>query len=227
MAKLVLSNDGAVVTQCFLDHERVTIGRAANNRVIVDDPSVGDAHATISAVGNDYILEDLRDGPGIAVNGTPTPRRILQHNDVIELGAFHLRYVDTRASSEIDLERTMIIPGLKLSPDRMIDRGETTQDLHIPSARASKTHVPSGRVRWRKGSRAGETRLLDRVVATFGTPGQGVVVVTRRPQGYYVTHVEGHSYPKVNGQSIGREPRHLHSGDVIEVAGEALEFEQP
>ena len=34
-------------------------------------------------------------------------------------------------------------------------------------------------------------------------------------------------YPKVNGQSIGREPRHLHSGDVIEVAGEALEFEQP
>jgi len=49
-------------------------------------------------------------------------------------------------------------------------------------------------------------------------------VVTRRPKGYYATHVEGDSLPRVNGESIGKEPRHLHNGDRIEIAGVELEF---
>ena len=227
MAKLVLSSGGAVVDQCFLDDGRVTIGRGAGNRIVVDDPSVADMFAVISVVGHDYILELVDARQSVAVNGTPTKRRILQHNDVVELGAFHLRYVDTKASSEIDLERTMIISGLALDPDRPIvpDAGDATQDLHIPSNRETKTRFPSGRVRWVRGPRYGETKLLDRVVATFGTPGKAVAVVTRRPKGYYVTYVEGDAFPRVNGESIGREPRHLHTGDVISVADEDLEFE--
>lgn len=224
MAKLVLSSGGTVVDQCFLDDASVTIGRAPGNRIVVDDPSIGETHAVILAVGHDYILEGAQGGL-LPVNGTPSQRRILQHGDVIDLGAYHLRYVDTKASSEIDLERTMLIPGLKLDPDRPFDSGEITQDLHIPSARANKARFPSGRIRWRNGARQGETRTLDRVVVTFGESGRAVAVVTRRPQGYYVTHVEGNTFPRVNGESIGREPRHLHTGDVIEVADEVLEFE--
>ncbi len=223
MAKLVLSNEGTVVDQCFLDRDRVTIGRAAGNRIVVDDPAVGDEHAAISAVGNDYILEDLRGGTGLPVNGSVTPRRILQHNDVVALGAFSLRYVDTKAS-EIDLDRTMLIPGLKLNPDKVID-GEITQDLHIPSTREAKARFPTGRVRYRTGAREGETKALDRVIATFGAPERCVAVLTRRPKGYYVTYVEGDAFPRVNGETLGREPRHLHAGDVIEVGGEELVFE--
>ena len=228
MAKLVLSNNGAVVDQCFLDEAGVSIGRAADNRIVVDDPAVSAAHATISAVGHDYILEDVAGAP-IAVNGTPTRRRILQHGDVIELGAFHLRYVDTKASSEIDLERTMLIPGLALRADvkPAHDAGETTQDLHIPSARATKVRFPTARVRWTAGARAGVTQALDRVIATFGNATEGLAVVTRRPHGYYLTYVEGRAPPRVNGDSIGKEPRHLQSGDVISVAGEDMEFLSP
>ena len=228
MAKLVLSQSGAVVDQCFLEDTRVTIGRGSGNRIVVDDPAVSDTHAAISAVGHDYILEDMGGTP-LEVNGTPTRRRILQHGDVIELGAYHLRYVDTKASSEIDLERTMLIPGLALRPDTKpaLDAGETTQDLHIPSARPTKSRFPTARVKWLAGSHAGETHALDRVIATFGNAQDGLAVVTRRPHGYYVTYVEGSDYPRVNGESIGREPRHLQNGDVISVAGEELGFATP
>jgi pSer/pThr/pTyr-binding forkhead associated (FHA) protein len=222
MAKLVLSHQETVVDQCFLDDARITIGRARGNRIAVDDPSVADTQASISAVGHDYILEDLR-GTGVVVNGTRTRRRILQHADVIELGAFNLRYVDTKASSEIDLDRTMLIPSLAggagASPG--LDK---TQDLLIPSSRASKARLPSGRVRFMNGDRRGQTQALTRVVATFGEPPRGVVVVTRRPKGFYVTYVEGDAQPRVNGESIGREPRHLHDGDLIEIAGLELAF---
>ena len=228
MAKLVLSQSGAVVDQCFLDDARVTIGRASGNRIVVDDPAVSDTHAAISAVGHDYILEDMSGAP-LAVNGTPTRRRILQHGDVIEIGLYHLRYVDTKASSEIDLERTMLIPGLALRPDvkPAQDSGEVTQDLHIPSARPTKARFPTARVKWRAGTHTGETRALDRVIATFGNAVDGLAVITRRPHGYYVTYVEGRDHPRVNGESIGTQSRHLQNGDVIGVADEELEFSTP
>jgi hypothetical protein len=227
MAKLVLSQNGALVDQCFLEDARVTIGRAAGNRIVVDDPSISDTHAAISAVGHDYILEDMGGAP-LAVNGTPMRRRILQHGDVVELGAYHLRYIDTKASSEIDLERTMLIPGLALRPDaKPHDSGEITQDLHIPSARPTKARYPTARVKWAAGSRAGEAQALDRVITMFGNAEDGLAVITRRPHGFYVTYVEGSSYPRVNGESIGKEPRHLVNGDIIGVAGDELEFSSP
>ncbi len=222
MAKVVLSNDGALVTQRFLDEAPVSIGRAPTCDLVVDDPRVDDAHASISVVGNDYILEGRGTGAGVSVNGTLVARRILQHGDVVDLGAFSLKYIDTKASSEIDLERTMLIPGL----GRVVSGEESTQDLHIPSSRVSRTRFPEARVEWLAGPRRGAVHVLDRVIATFGTPGTGVAVITRRPHGFFVTYVEGTDSPRVNGLSIGREPRALASGDTIEVAGERVRFTQ-
>ena len=74
------------------------------------------------------------------------------------------------------------------------------------------------------GSRAGSVIELDRVVATFGKSGNQLAVVTRRPHGYFITHVEGRRFPRVNRRSVGKEARMLHNGDVIEVADEKLEF---
>jgi pSer/pThr/pTyr-binding forkhead associated (FHA) protein len=223
MPKLILSRGETIVDQCWIEDTRITIGRAKGNRISVEDPAVGDSHASISAVGHDYILEDLR-GMALTVNGTPTRRRILQHNDVVALGAFNLRYVDSKSSSEIDLERTMLIPGLKLFPDKRPQDLDVTQNLHVPSSRAAAASFPSGRVKFLNGVLAGKTKVLDRVIATFGEPGRGVVVLTRRPKGYYATHVEGDALPRVNGESIGKEPRHLHSGDRVEIAGVEFEF---
>jgi pSer/pThr/pTyr-binding forkhead associated (FHA) protein len=190
MAKLVVSRDGAVVDQRFLERVRLTVGRDPASGLVIDDPAVRDLHAAIVAVGNDYILEDLAGDGGVDVNGTPMQRRILQHGDVVALGAFHVRFVDARGASEIDLERTM----------------------------------PHGRVRYLGGARDGEVRELDRVVATFGTRGAQVAVVTRRPQGFFLTHVAGGDHPRVNGESIGPSPRLLRTGDVIEVGGDKLAF---
>lgn len=224
MAKLVLSTDGAVVHQRFLDAERVTIGRDAGNAIVVDDPAVALLALAIVAVGNDYILDDLGGAGDVMVNGAPAHRRILQHGDVIELGAHHLRYLDAKASSEIDLERTMMFEGLKQETDAPpVDRLHT--GVHVPSARVSKAHFPDGRIRWLHGARKGETRDLDRVIATIGKPGTQQAVLTRRPHGYFLAHVEGRATARVNGRAIGKEPQVLRHGDIIEVGGERVVFE--
>ena len=75
------------------------------------------------------------------------------------------------------------------------------------------------------GNGAGNVITLDRVVADLRqTAASALAVVTRRPHGYFITHVEGRRHPRVNHRSIGKEARVLRHGDVIEVANEKLEF---
>lgn len=216
MAKLVVSREGAVVDQRFLERERVTVGRDPASSLVVDDPAVRGLHAAIVAVGNDYILEDLVGEEGIDVNGTRTQRRILQHGDVLTFGAYHLRFVDAKVASEIDLERTMLIGGLRP------EAADTPppQDAPAPSTRSGKLRVAPGRVHVMGGG----VRALDRVVATFGVRSESQVAIMRRPQGYFVAHVTGGTRARVNGEALGDAPRALRTGDVIEVAGEVLTF---
>jgi hypothetical protein len=221
MAKLVLSRDGAIVFQCFVGEERISIGRDTANQIVVDDPAVSREHAAVLPVGNDHILEDLGSSNGTQVNGVRVARRILQHGDVIELGAFGLRYLGTRTAAEIDLDRTMLVEGLGDRRDEF--RAQATQ-FSVPRTRAQRTSFPRGRALVTAGRRAGISLALDRVVAMFGRPGAGLAVLARRPQGYFLSHAEGRRPPRVNGEALGREARLLRHGDVVEVADERFEF---
>jgi hypothetical protein len=220
MAKLVLSADGSIVYQCFVDKDRVNVGRASHNQVVIDDPAVSQQHAVIIPVGNDHILQTLQSGNDTIVNGSRVVRHILQHGDAIQFGAFYLRYLNPKAADS-DLDRTMLIAGLR---GRKPDLGVLAQQVRVPSARLASIHFPKGMVRMMAGSRAGEMITLDRVVATFGRHGKSLAVVTRRPQGYFLTHVEGAQYPRVNRKLIGAKPHPLRNRDVIDVADESLEF---
>lgn len=223
MAKLVLSNAGAVVHQCFVEKERVSVGREPGNVIVVNDPMVSREHAAITAVGNDHILEDLGSANGTYVNGTRLTRRILQHGDVIELGAFHLRYVNPKVAADVDLERTMLIEGVA-GANAQRDAPAILGNVPMPVAGAARTNFPKGRVWMGAGARAGEVIELDRVVAMFGRPDAGSAVIVRRPLGYYVAHVEGRRAPRVNGKSIGEAWCLLRHGDIVEIGDERLEF---
>jgi len=224
MAKLVLSSGGSILYQCFVDKERLNVGRASHNHVVIDDPAVSEQHAVIISVGNDHILQNLQSVNATLLNGSRVVRQILQHGDVMQFGTFYLRYLNPKIADS-DLDRTVLIKGLQKRVEAaQIQSGPPAQQVRVPSARLTNIRFPKGRVRVITGSRAGVTITLDRVVATFGKSGKGLAVVARRPQGYFITHVEGRRHPRVNRQSIGAEPHPLRDGDMIDVADESLQF---
>lgn len=223
MAKLVLSLNGTVLDQRFIDQASISIGRGANNDIVINDPKLSREHARIVTVGEDQIVEDLASSNGTRVNGNPLLRQILQHRDVIELGNHRLLYLSSRVAADVELDRTLLIKALP----RHGAAAEGAPVAATPALRAARIKLPEGSVRVLASSGvrpAGEKIDLDRVVATFGTPGEQLVVITRRPPGFFLTHVEGPDYPRVNQQSIGTAPRALRDGDLIEGAGYRLEF---
>ena len=83
---------------------------------------------------------------------------------------------------------------------------------------------PLGAIQILSGSGAGKELDLVKNLTTLGKPGVQVAVITRRPQGYFITHVEGATSPEVNGRALDAQARLLQDHDVIELAGVKMEF---
>jgi hypothetical protein len=74
------------------------------------------------------------------------------------------------------------------------------------------------------GAAAGRTLDLTKNLTTIGKPGLQVAVITKRPNGFFITHVEGATYPTLNGASLGAQAHPLNDHDLIEIAGVKMEF---
>jgi hypothetical protein len=74
------------------------------------------------------------------------------------------------------------------------------------------------------GAAAGRTLDITKNLTTIGKPGLQVAVITKRPHGFFITHVEGASFPTLNGVPLGPQAHPLGDHDMIEIAGVKMEF---
>jgi len=74
------------------------------------------------------------------------------------------------------------------------------------------------------GANAGKEMELLKALTTLGKPGVQVAVITKRPQGYFITHVEGANFPILNGKLLDAQAHPLNDHDIIELAGVKMEF---
>lgn len=242
MAKLVLSMNAAVQGEYQLDGERLTIGRKPENDIQIDNLAVSGKHALIITILDDSFLEDLGSTNGTYVNGKLIKKHALKDGDVIAIGKHELKYVNENASSDDDeFEKTMIIkPGsasaavaaakaaeqagaaaaVNPAPQAIIANGATQATAPVG--------MPLGRLTVLNGPIAGKELELTKALITLGKPGTQVAVISRRPQGYFLTHIEsdgdGKRYPLVNGDAIGAKAYQLKDSDLIELAGIKMEF---
>jgi pSer/pThr/pTyr-binding forkhead associated (FHA) protein len=224
MAKLIVSQNGEVIENRFLNESSFTIGSLADSDLRLAAEGVSRAHARITSVGNDDILEDLNSTNGTQVNGQPVIRHILQNDDVIEIAGMQIRYRNHKAIEGPSFDRTMIIQASELEPGTGAPTAGA-QALATPKkGHPFKTNARLGLIRAFSGTQQSKETALTQVLHVFGTPGKQTVVINARPQGYFITHVEGSKPARLNGKSIGHEPRPLASNDTIEVGDEKLLF---
>jgi hypothetical protein len=235
MAKLILSMDGLVLKEIPLTKERTTIGRKPHNDIQIDNLAVSGEHAVIVTIMNDSFLEDLGSTNGTLVNGNQVKKHFLQNNDIVELGKYKLKYVaeggQQVSAAAADFEKTMVLrpAAMKAAAQQAAQQPSAAPAAIAPAAAApaaapARPAQPLGAIQILSGGNAGKELELSKPLTTLGKPGVQVAVLTRRPQGYFITHVEGANPPTVNGQGIGTAPHSLKDHDLIELAGVKMEF---
>jgi len=246
MAKLILSFEGTAMKTVELNKERTTIGRRPDNDIQVDNLAVSGLHAAVTTILNDSVIEDLNSTNGTLVNGELTQKHLLKHGDVIEIGKHAIKYIvdQTTAAPYQDFAKTMVIK----RPDAATQAPHTNHDEHAapltptytPAQAPVHTQAPAtvqatastiqtapvrdAALQILSGSAAGRVLDLNKSLTTIGKAGVQVAVFTRRPVGFFVTHVEGDAFPLINGEPLGTQARQLQDQDTIEIAGTKMSF---
>jgi pSer/pThr/pTyr-binding forkhead associated (FHA) protein len=100
MPKLIVSG----VTYDLVE-QVITVGRAPDNSIQIDDPSVSGRHAELRAAGKTYQLRDLGSTNGTRVNGTGASEITLHPGDRVRFGA-----VDARFEGDVPMSATQPLP---------------------------------------------------------------------------------------------------------------------
>ncbi len=127
--------------------------------------------------------------------------------------------VPTAAANLSDTQTNMkplVMPTSPPASPAPVAAAPQVQDPNNP-ARDSAIQVLSG-------AAAGRTLDLTKNLTTIGKPGVQVAVITRRPTGFFITHVEGAVFPTINGVALGGQAKQLADHDLIEIAGVKMEF---
>lgn len=216
MPKVIVSIDGVVIKEVTLAKDRTSLGRRPYNDIVIDNLAISGEHAVLHMIGPDVFLEDLNSTNGTYVNARAVKRQALEHNDVIELGKFKIRYlVSGPAHSSVSVQTT----NLSKNPAPMsIPLTSVATDLAPLGVPVVGTAV----IRVLSGADVGRELSLQKVVTTIGKPGIAVAAVTRRIRGYVVTPIDAGTI--LNGEPLGAEAVSLHDGDVLEIAGIRMEF---
>ncbi len=93
MGKLVVFLADGSTRDVFLDRERITIGRRADNDVCLPFPAVSGEHAQVVTILADSFLEDLGSTNGTLVNGKAITKHFLTDHDLIDIGRQRLTYL--------------------------------------------------------------------------------------------------------------------------------------
>ena len=112
MPKLILTTEAQGKVAYEFAKGSITIGRAPDNMIVIDDPSVSNRHAVMELTGETYRLKDLESTNGTKVNGVPITETVLRFDDRIRFGAIDARYEpDVKGSQPLpELETVEIKP---------------------------------------------------------------------------------------------------------------------
>ncbi len=245
MAKLIFLLDGNVIKEYVVDKDRLTIGRRATNDVHIDNLAISGEHAVIVSNGDEVYIQDLDSTNGTVVNKKSIKKQVLKHGDTIGLGKYQLKFVQDPTTKKVEANGfadTVMVTAEHAednAQDLTDDSGNAGEDHQqedasmidgvsndIVEAEAEETSVSTQEPRLKilSGDKSGETLFLDKTMVKLGEAGKQVAVVTKRQEGYFLTHVAGDQYPIVNGKAIGAQAHALNNHEEIEVLGIKMEF---
>jgi len=208
MPKLLLKFNAAVIKEIPFDKPALSVGRKADNDVVIDNPAVSGRHCRLSWQGGTCFVEDLDSTNGTYVNEKRIKRSGLHHNDVVGVAKHSLVLIEDRPpepppataakSGAARVGRLFIVKGAV---------GQLEYELSGLSVYIGK----SDRV-----------QIPIRASGLFGSAPEVAAAIHRKADGYVLVAVAA-GYPKVNGAAVAGSVA-LKEGDLIQCGATTMRF---
>ncbi|MFH1984891.1 MAG: FHA domain-containing protein [Pseudomonadota bacterium] len=205
----------------------LTIGRKDSNDIPIENLAVSGHHAKIDAVGDGYLLTDLKSKNGSFVNKTLASSHWLQEGDVILIGKHTLVFSyaegEDRPAQVQNMDQTMVMDTDKYR--EMLAKAAPANGQAKKAAIGVLSYLSGGEGEVelvKKLIKIGKNSANDIVVGGL-MMGQTAATISKRPNGYSLAYVEGMTKPKVNGEVV-KESVMLKEFDNIEIGSVKFQF---
>ena len=75
-----------------IDNSGLTIGRSADNNVVIDNATVSGKHCVITLDGDTVVLKDLGSTNGTRVNSDEATETVLKPKDLVQVGSIEFLF---------------------------------------------------------------------------------------------------------------------------------------
>jgi hypothetical protein len=250
-ARVVVSLEGAIVTEIELAKPVTVVGRHPACDVCIDHPAVSARHMLFRIVNRTVYVEDLASTNGTRVNGHGTQHQVVHHLDMIEVGKHKLHFFDDEmlaaggvssleTTVHTDFEKTMMAahaPAAAATPPaRPAPRNDDlSRTMAIPRDSSIRMGAAQETVRTEReastralalraltGMHTGEVVSLEKANTMLGTAGADSALIVRRGDGYYIARLGGSS-PRLNRKELEPGAHRIAPRDLIEVGNARFE----
>lgn len=210
----------------------ITIGRRANNDIIIENLAVSGHHAKIDSVGDGFVLTDLQSKNGCFVNEQLVTSHWLNEGDIVTIGKHTLVFNFQEGESKPqgppgEMDQTMVMDTSTFRS--MVAKSAPKED----AAPEAQKNCPDGLLSYLSGGdgefaldkkliKIGKDSSSDIVISGFGI-GQTAATISMRPNGYHLSYVSGLSKVKVNGEAV-KDSTPLKEFDIIELGSLKMQF---
>ncbi len=238
VARLLLKFDKAVLQEVPVSGGPVTIGRALDNDIRIDNLAVSNYHARVYAEAGNLMVEDLESLNGTFVNDQRVKCTALRDGDAITIGKHQIIIDEMHEAAGLQLDSGRKIGMLLVDETVVLDTKKRRTLLQQAGASGERSQLAPGRVRVATlavlgGKTNQKEYLLSSKLTVIGKSEMATVrlrgwfapqvaaQINRRGDAYYLGR--GSHVPRLNGELIIGTTV-LGHGDLIEVARVRLRF---
>ncbi|MGD8575691.1 MAG: FHA domain-containing protein [Thiohalophilus sp.] len=210
MSKLTLSFKGSVLRIYPVLKGSMLIGRDPKCTIQIDSLAVSPEHARLDTHDQTTVLVDLKSETGTFVGQDKIDKHLLQDGDVIRIGKHTLayKYEEVHDMAHVDDFPAPQIEEISAQPD---------EPFHSIEHRHGWLQILNGQ-------NLGKTLSLNRSMTNLGKPGVATAVITRRQDGFFLSHLEGEHPPLVDNKPLGDHSLKLEDGNTIQIGNIKMQF---
>ncbi len=205
MAKLTVFFKDKAIHSGLFENGIVHIGRDETNDLTIDSLAVAPAHAVIIIRDTDCTIKQLNDEFPLIINGVKTKTCSLNNNDTISMGKHDIIFNTTKSITQ---------------SNDLIDKDVKSFGHEV----IGELSLPAANLQILTGNNIGKILQLKNSMTRLGHSGNGVIAISKRKEGYFVSVLENIGTITVNNVPLSDKSLKLNTNDVLVIDNTSLQF---
>lgn len=207
MAKLTVLFKDKIIHSDQFENGIVRIGRDETNDIIIDSLAVAPAHAVVILRDGICTIKQMNYDFPLSLNGEKIKEAPIKDNDIISLGKHDILFNNTDAMAQPSQLNTA--PGA---------------DIHLFDQKSDEPSLQTANLQILNGVNIGKIIAIKKTIIQIGRSGSGIIAITRRKDGYFVSVLENLGTITLNNFPISDSSIKLNNNDVLIVNDRTLQF---